>query len=197
MYALGKTSGKANIMKNLEELGIELSHDDLLKVTKRVIELGDLKEAVTAEDLPYIIADVLKDRVRETSIELINYHLTVARELKPVASLSISIDGEVYSGTSAGDGQYDAFMKVLWNIYDSIGKKRPVLTDYIVTIPPGGKTDALVETIITWKLEGREFKTRGLDADQTTAAIQATMKMLNMLAWEEKPELLKVEEEKY
>ncbi len=196
-YALGKTSGKANILKNLEELGIELSQDDLLKVTKRVIELGDLKEAVTAEDLPYIIADVLKDRVRETSIELINYHLTVARDLKPVASLSISIDGEVYSGTSAGDGQYDAFMKVLWNIYDAIGKKRPVLTDYIVTIPPGGKTDALVETIITWQIEGREFKTRGLDADQTTAAIQATMKMLNMLAWDEKPELLKVEEEKY
>ncbi len=125
VYALGKTSGKANILKNLEELGIELSQDDLLKVTKRVIELGDLKEAVTAEDLPYIIADVLKDRVRETSIELINYHLTVARDLKPVASLSISIDGEVYSGTSAGDGQYDAFMKVLWNIYDAIGKKRP------------------------------------------------------------------------
>ncbi len=76
-------------------------------------------------------------------------------------------------------------------------KSAPVLTDYIVTIPPGGKTDALVETIITWQIEGREFKTRGLDAARLQAAIQATMKMLNMLAWDEKPELLKVEEEKY
>lgn len=42
-YALGKTSGKANITKNLEELGIELSQEDILKVTKRVIELGDRK----------------------------------------------------------------------------------------------------------------------------------------------------------
>ncbi|MCK7539793.1 MAG: hypothetical protein MZV63_57250 [Marinilabiliales bacterium] len=96
--------------------------------------------------------------MRETSIELINYHLTVARDLKPVASLSISIDGEVYSGTSAGDGQYDAFMKVLWNIYDSIGKSGLYCTDYIVTIPPGGKTDALVETILPGRLKDGSSK---------------------------------------
>jgi (R)-citramalate synthase len=191
-YALGKTSGKANVLRNLEELGITLSHEDLLKVTQRVIELGDLKETVTAEDLPFIIADVLKDDIHDTRVELVNYHLTVARDLRPVASLSVSVDGDIYSGTSEGDGQYDAFMKVLWGIYDRIGKRRPVLTDYSVSIPPGGKTDALVETIITWQIDDRQFKTRGLDADQTKAAIQATIKMLNILAWEEKPEQAKL-----
>jgi D-citramalate synthase len=49
-----------------------------------------------------------------------------------------------------------------------------------VTIPPGGRTDALVETVITWQ-NGREFKTRGLDPDQTAAAIKATLKMLNIV----------------
>jgi len=39
----------------------------------------------------------------------------------------------------------------------------PVLTDYAVRIPPGGKSDALCETIITWSHNGKEFKTRGLD----------------------------------
>ena len=58
-YALGKTSGKANIEKNLQELGLKLSGEDLKKVTQRVIELGDMKETVTREDLPYIISDVL------------------------------------------------------------------------------------------------------------------------------------------
>ncbi|MGB4400678.1 MAG: 2-isopropylmalate synthase, partial [Daejeonella sp.] len=57
-YALGKTSGKANIEKNLQELGLKLSDEDLKKVTQRVIELGDQKETVTREDLPYIISDV-------------------------------------------------------------------------------------------------------------------------------------------
>ncbi|NOQ92141.1 MAG: 2-isopropylmalate synthase, partial [Flavobacteriaceae bacterium] len=40
-YALGKTSGKANIQKNLQELGLQLNDEDIAKVTKRIIELGD------------------------------------------------------------------------------------------------------------------------------------------------------------
>ncbi|WP_317235297.1 alpha-isopropylmalate synthase regulatory domain-containing protein [Niabella ginsengisoli] len=48
-------------------------------------------------------------------------------------------------------------------------------------MPPGGKTDALCETIITWELNGREFTTTGLDSDQTVAAIKATQKMLNVI----------------
>jgi (R)-citramalate synthase len=185
-YALGKTSGKANITKNLEELGIELSQEDLLKVTQRVIELGDQKETVTIEDLPYIISDVLKSEATEQKVKLINYNLSVARGLKPVASLSICIDNEIHNETSVGDGQYDAFMKALWSIYKRLGKDRPILADYLVTIPPGGKTDALVETTITWDFKGQEFRTRGLDADQTSAAIKATMKMLNMIESDEK-----------
>ncbi|MGF1586479.1 MAG: alpha-isopropylmalate synthase regulatory domain-containing protein [Bacteroidales bacterium] len=181
-YALGKTSGKASIKKNLEELGIVLSKEDVDKVTQRVIELGDKKETVTTEDLPYIISDVLKNGANEQTIKLINYHLSVARGLKPVASLNVCIDGETHTETSVGDGQYDAFMKALWKIYARLGKKRPVLTDYMVTIPPGGKTDALVETSISWEYGGMEYKTRGLDADQTEAAIKATMKMLNIIA---------------
>ncbi len=93
----------------------------------------------------------------------------------------MEIDGELYQETSSGDGQYDAFMKALHNIYDKLGKQYPVLTDYEVSIPPGGATDALVETIITWDYKGKEFRTKGLDADQTESAIKATEKMLNIM----------------
>ena len=72
-------------------------------------------------------------------------------------------------------------MKALWKIYHSLSKERPVLIDYIVTIPPGGKTDALVEAIITWDFKGHEFRTRAVEADQTEAAIKATVKMLNII----------------
>jgi (R)-citramalate synthase len=185
-YALGKTSGKASITKNLEELGIELSPEDVLKVTQRVIELGDKKETVTTEDLPYIISDVLKNGTKEQNVKLINYHLSIAKGLKPVASVKICIGDDIHSETAVGDGQYDAFMKAMWSIYEKLGKDRPVLTDYLVTIPPGGKTDALVETIISWEYNDQEYKTRGLDADQTSAAIKATMKMLNIMANDEK-----------
>lgn len=180
-YALGKTSGKANIKKNLEDLGIELGPEDMKKVTKRVIELGDKKENVTPEDLPYIISDVLKTEQVVKRIKLKNYHLSLVQGLSPVATVSLQINKDTYNETSVGDGQYDAFMKALWLIYEKLGKEHPVLSDYEVSIPPGGKTDALVETVITWEYKNQEFKTRGLDADQTEAAIKATLRMLNII----------------
>ncbi len=185
-YALGKMSGKANIKQNLDELGIELTSDEMKIVTNRIIELGDKKKNVTREDLPYIIADVLQSEAIENKINIKNYNLSVADGLRSVATLKLEIDGKDYEETSAGDGQYDAFMKALYQIYDQLGKKRPVLIDYLVTIPPGGQTDALVESTITWQLDDREIKTRGLDPDQTVAAIKATMKLLNILEKENK-----------
>jgi len=177
---LGKTAGKSNIMQNLKELGIELDPEAMKQVTKRVIELGDRKENVTTEDLPYIISDILNSEVIEQKIKIKNYSLSLTDGLKPVASVSIEINKKVYQEFAAGDGQYDAFMKALQKIYKDLKKKLPKLIDYVVTIPPGGKTDALVETIITWQ-NSREFKTRGLDSDQTVAAIKATLKMLNIV----------------
>jgi D-citramalate synthase len=180
-YALGKQSGKATIRKNLEEFGLFLNPESLAKVTQRVIELGDKKENVTPEDLPFIIADVLGNEQINYKIFIKNYSLSLSYGLKPFASVQVEIDGNLYQETSSGDGQYDAFMKTLHNIYDKLEKEFPLLTDYQVSIPPGGKTDALVETIITWDYNGKEFKTKGLDADQTESAIKATEKMLNIM----------------
>jgi D-citramalate synthase len=180
-YALGKTSGKANIENNLAQLGIKLSDADLKKVTQRIIELGDRKEMVTQNDLPYIISDVLDSSRIEEKVQLENYVLTHSKNLRPSATLRICIRGEVFEEHSQGDGQYDAFMNALKKVYDLKKLELPRLTDYAVRIPPGGKTDALCETIITWMYKGREFKTRGLDSDQTVSAIQATQKMLNII----------------
>lgn len=180
-YALGKMSGKANIENNLLALGIHLSDEDLKKVTQRIIELGDRKETVTQSDLPYIISDVLDSNNIEEKVQIKNYVLTHSKNLRPSVTLSISIDGELFEEHAQGDGQYDAFVNALKKVYKHKKTELPVLTDYAVRIPPGGKSDALCETIITWLHNGKEFKTRGLDSDQTVAAIKATEKMLNMI----------------
>lgn len=181
-YALGKTSGKANIRKNLETLGLELDEDSMRKVTERIIELGDKKELVTKEDLPYIISDVLKHEGASNKVKLKTYFVTLAHGLKPMASLSVEIEGKTYEESSSGDGQYDAFVRALRKIYKiTLGRKFPMLLNYAVSIPPGGRTDAFVQTVITWNYNDRVFRTRGLDADQTEAAIKATIKMLNII----------------
>ena len=180
-YALGKTSGKANILKNLQQLGIELDEETIHKVTARVIELGDKKELVSLDELPFIVSDVLKSEQEDQSIRILNYSLSVTHGLRPIANVKIEIHGEVYEQSASGDGQYNAVSKALYKIYKKLNKPTPELLDYEVVIPPGGKTDAIVQTIITWRFNGKVFKTRGLDGDQTVAAIKATIKMLNII----------------
>ncbi|MDP5157178.1 MAG: 2-isopropylmalate synthase [Flaviramulus sp.] len=179
-YALGKSSGKANIQKNLQELGLQLNDDDLKKVTQRIIELGDKKQVVTKEDLPYIISDVL-DRTYEEKVKVNSYVLTHSKGLKPSTTISITVNDKIYEENAQGDGQFDAFMNAIRNIFKRKNRVLPDLIDYAVRIPPGSRSDALCETIITWKSSEKEFKTRGLDSDQTVSAIKATEKMLNII----------------
>lgn len=179
-YALGKASGKANIQKNLQQLGLQLNDEDLKKVTQRIIELGDKKQVVSKEDLPYIISDVL-DRTYEEKVKVNSYVLTHSKGLKPSTTVSITIEDEVFEENAQGDGQFDAFMNAIRNIFKRKGRVLPDLIDYAVRIPPGSRSDALCETIITWKYPEKEFKTRGLDSDQTVSAITATEKMLNIV----------------
>lgn len=181
-YALGKTSGKANIKKNLHALGIELDEYNIRKITDRIIQLGDKKEIVTQADLPYIIADVLKHDMSLNKVRVINYALSLSLGLRPTATIKMEIDGKEYQESAVGDGQYDAFVKAVKRIYkELLYRPFPVLTNYMVNIPPGGRTDALVQTTTTWTYNGHMIKTRGLDADQMEAAIQATIKMLNLI----------------
>jgi D-citramalate synthase len=180
-YALGKTSGKANIEKNLQELGLKLNDADLKKVTQRVIELGDKKETVTKEDLPYIISDVLDSSLYDEKVIVDSYVLMHAMGLRPSATISMSIDGEKFEENAQGDGQFDAFMNALAKVYAIKKRTLPKLIDYAVRIAPGSSSDALCETIITWETPEKKFITRGLDSDQTVCAIKATQKMLNII----------------
>ena len=117
----------------------------------------------------------------DEKVRIENYVLTHSKNLDPSVTLRISVNGEVFEEHSQGDGQYDAFMNALKKVYKQKKLELPLLTDYAVRIPPGGKSDALCETIITWSHNNKEFKTRGLDSDQTVSAIKATQKMLNII----------------
>ncbi len=180
-YALGKTSGKANIEKNLEELGLKLSSEDVKKVTQKIIKLGDKKEVVTQDDLPYIISDVLDSNLYKSNVKIKSYSLNHAKGLKPSATVAIKTGDEIIEEHAQGDGQYDAFMNALRKIYDQKESVLPQLIDYAVRIPPGSSSDALCETVVKWKNGEKEFTTRGLDSDQTVSAIKATQKMLNII----------------
>jgi D-citramalate synthase len=187
-YALGKLSGKASLDHNLLELGIALpdAHRDL--VLERIVDLGDRKHIVTPDDLPYLIADVLKTPDTQF-VKIDSYRVNVASGEPPEAQVALAYKGIVEKAAASGDGGYDAFMNALKKAASALEIEVPILADYRVRIPPGGRTGALVETTITWLTEetlassrrraGETFSTLGVDSDQLAAAIIATEKMLN------------------
>jgi D-citramalate synthase len=179
-YALGKMSGKASLQKNLERLDISLSDENLDKVLKRVVELGDSKKSITSDDLPFIIAEVLESKDYD-HIELINCSITSGLQLESTASIRLRIGDEYFLSAGIGNGGFDAFVSALQKVLKKQDISMPQLLDYEVRIPRGGKADALTECTITWDGEQGGFKTRGVHANQVFAAMNATIRMLNML----------------
>jgi D-citramalate synthase len=180
VYALGKLAGKASLAKNLERLGITLSEDNQRKVLQRIVELGDSKKTITAEDLPFIIAEVLESK-DYSHAELIACNVSSSFGLESTASIKVCLRGEHLTATGSGNGGFDAFNNALARVVKRQGLSLPKLVDYEVRIPKGGRTDALTECTITWADERGEFKTRGVHANQVFAAIGATMRMLNLV----------------
>ena len=179
VYALGKMSGKASLANNLEELGLSLSAEDQRKVLLRIVELGDSKEVVTADDLPFIIADVLESRDYRY-IEMLNCYINSGLDVESTASVRVRINDKEYSGSGSGNGGFAAFMDAMARILKARKFKMPDLLDYEVHIPRGGNTSALTECIITWSGEMRDLKTRGVDSNQVLAAVKATLRMINI-----------------
>ncbi|MGV3593137.1 MAG: alpha-isopropylmalate synthase regulatory domain-containing protein [Gammaproteobacteria bacterium] len=177
-YALGKLSGKASVLKNIEELGITLSPDNLKRVLQRVVSLGDSKETITADDLPFIIADVLESNDYQ-HIRLLD--CDIHSNLNGVSSvnLKIEINGQALEHQGTGNGGYDAFIDALRPLVASQGLSLPDLVDYSVRIPKGGKPGALTECTITWAGQPRNLRTRGVHANQVYAAVLATLRMVN------------------
>lgn len=182
-YALGKLSGRASLEQNLKKMNIELTKNEKKKVLDEIIELGDRKHFVATTDLPFLISELLGNNLFKKAIKITNVKVSSGLNLTPLAAVSIKIGEKKYSASATGSGAYDAFMNALKKIFtDQLGLKLPELEDYEVSIPPGGRSDALVEAKISWRKNGKYLTTIGVDPDQVMASIRATEKMLNWFA---------------
>ena len=179
-YALGKLSGKASLDQNLEAIGLDLEPELRSKVLREIVRLGDKKKNVSPADLPFISGGGLRPPL-ESRIRVVDFQVETRSDALPRARVEVEFDGERIESTATGDGGYDAFVKALRKSMRKVGVTLPKLLDYEVRIPPGGKTDALVEATISWENGGKPLTTTGIDSDQVTAAILATEKMLNLI----------------
>ena len=178
-YALGKMSGKASLAKNLEEMDIELDAELQKKLLQRIVRLADQKASISADDLPFIIADLL-ERNDYNYVELLNCSINSGLELESTVSVRVRIHDEIYKTSGSGNGGFDAFIGAMKKILDKQHFVFPELIDYQLRIPPGGQTSALTECIVTWSDGDTQFITRGVNSNQVLAGIGATIRMINL-----------------
>ena len=114
-------------------------------------------------------------------IEIIDVEFTTTLKGLPKSRVILRFNGDDAEASAKGDGGYDAFVKALKRCLRHFNLTMPKLVDYQLRIPPGGRTDALVESTIYWELNGKRFLTTGVDSDQLIAAVAATEKMLNLM----------------
>lgn len=184
-YALGKMSGKASLLKNLDELGLSLSTENQAKVLKRIVKLGDSKQSITMDDLPFIIADALESNDYQ-HIKLIDCSVTSGLALESTIAIAVEIEDKVHKASGVGNGGFDAFVNAIEKILVPLNYTLPALENYEVHIPKGGETSALTECSITWSVNGRTLKTRGIHANQVFASIFATIRVINLQLHERK-----------
>lgn len=177
VYALGKLSGRSNLDFNLDKLNLSLTPEQRKAVLARVIELGDMKKVVTTEDLPFLIADLFSTP-EAMDFSVLDCVISTTLSLKPVANIRVRLRDQEFEAVGLGNGGYDAFMNALRSISPDLGIQIPRLQDFEVHIPPGGRTNALVEATITWE---NDIKTRAVSSDQVLAAVRATERMINLM----------------
>jgi D-citramalate synthase len=178
-YALGKMSGKASLKKNLELLELDLSEENQKKVLARIVKLGDSKQTITTDDLPFIIADVLESKNYQ-HIKLLNCSITSGLDLEATVSLRVDVKGEIHVASGSGNGGFDAFIDAINKVMKLHDYTLPALVDYEVRIPKGGHTSALTECVITWDCENKTRRTRGVHSNQVFAAVLAALRIINI-----------------
>ena len=178
-YALGKMSGRASLIKNLEAMDLSLSKEAQEKVLNMIVKLGDSKQTITPDDLPFIIADVMESKDYD-HVKLLNCSITSGMDLESTASIQVDLGGEVHKASGTGNGGFDAFINAINKILKKMDYSLPKLEDYEVRIPKGGETSALTECIITWRGDGKNLKTRGVHANQVFASILAALRVINL-----------------
>jgi 2-isopropylmalate synthase len=172
---LGKLSGRHGFKQRLEELGYELSEEELTRAFAVFKQLADTKDEVDDRDLEAIVADRIRSSGEAWHLESIQ--VTCGDPATPTASVRlISPSGDSVADAALGTGPVDAVYKAINRIVGEPNR----LTEFAVKSVTEG-IDAIGEVTIRIEAEGRTFSGRGGDTDIIVASAKAYMNALNRL----------------
>ncbi len=172
---LGKTSGRHGFKARLEELGYELTGEELSRAFLAFKELVDKKHEVDDRDLEALVAD--KMRTSEEVYHLDFVQVSCGDHATPTATVRlVAPDGSVLADAALGSGPVDAVYQAI----NRIVKVPNTLTEFTVKSVTEG-LDAQGSVIIRIESDGRSYVGRGADTDIIVASAKAYMNALNRL----------------
>jgi 2-isopropylmalate synthase len=173
---MGKLSGRHAFRQRLEELGYQLSEEEVNHAFERFKKLADQKKEIFEEDLEVIVSEELSkmaDRITLTALRVSSGTGQI-----PTATVELEVDGKGMAQTGTGDGPVDAVYRTIAAITQTKSK----LLMYVVKGITGG-TDAQGEVSVRVQEDGRTVTGHGADTDIITASARAYLSALNKLAY--------------
>jgi 2-isopropylmalate synthase len=171
---MGKHSGRHAFQHKLEELGYELSGNQLDDAFVRFKALADRKKHVYDEDIEALVDEEIahaQDRIKLVSLSVIAGTRGPQR-----ATMKLDIDGRTMIEECEGNGPVDA----TFNCIKAMVPHEAVLELYQVHAVTEG-TDAQAEVSVRLSEDGRSVTARGTDPDTLVASAKAYLGALNKL----------------
>lgn len=171
---MGKHSGRHAFKAKLAELGYELGDNEMQDAFVRFKDLADKKKDVYDEDIIALVDDQMmraNDRIQFVSLQVI-----AGSKGPQSAELELTIDGELKSTKSTGDGPVDATFNAIKSLFPHEVK----LQLYQVHAVTEG-TDAQAQVTVRLEEDGKTVNGQGADTDTLVASAKAYIHALNKL----------------
>ena len=179
--SLGKLSGRSAVRARLEEMGYDLSREDLNEAFARFKDLADRKREITDRDLEAIVSEQVQ--LPESKFQLKLVQVSCGNNSKPTATVTLFDNEELSEETtvSLGTGPVDAVCEAL----NTLAKVPNELIEFSVKSVTEG-IDALGEVTIRIRNKGKIYSGHSADTDVVVAAANAYVNALNRLVFSEK-----------
>ena len=173
--SLGKLSGRSAVRARLEELGYDLSREDLDDAFARFKDLADRKREITDRDLESIVSVQVQQPEAKYQLKLVQ--VSCGSSLQPTATVTLADEnGQEQTAASVGTGPVDAVCRSLNQL---AGEPNELVEFSVKSVTEG--IDAMGDVTIRLRRDGKLYSGHSAHTDVVVAAAEAFVNALNRL----------------
>ena len=173
---LGKHSGRHAFKKKLEEMGYELTEEELNRLFEKFKELADKRKELQDEDIEALVAEEV---LRVPDIYQLEYlNVVSGTGTVPTATVKLKVRDKLLQGAGFGVGPIDA----TYNVIASLTGTKSKLLRFSVNSITGGM-DAQGEVTVRLQEDSIVALGKGADPDIIVASAKAYINGLNRLEY--------------